>query len=366
MAGKGLMVLAAGGTGGHLFPAEALAHELRRRGWSVHLATDERANRYAGDFPADQVHVIPSATMGSKNPVALLRTFWTLWRGVRVAQKIFSRFRPQAVIGFGGYPTLPPLYAATRLGLPTMIHEQNAVMGRANKALAGRVSAIAGGFLNRAATQGGPLFRVTGNPVRPDVLAAMTIPYTPPADGPFKLLVFGGSQGARFFSDTVPDAIGLLPEAVRRRLVVAQQARPEDEAGVRAAYEHLGIRADVSPFFHDMADRIAQAHLVICRSGASTVSEIAAIGRPALLVPYPYALDHDQAANAQALVDQGGADVCIQKDLTAQVLAGYLEALVSDPYRLSRMADAAKRTGKPEATQLLADLAEAIASGNMT
>ena len=363
---QGVMVLAAGGTGGHLFPAEALAHELKQRGWSVHLATDERANRYAGDFPADEIHVIPSATLGSKNPIALAKTFWTLWRGVRVAQKIFARIKPRAVIGFGGYPTLPPLYAATRLGLPTMIHEQNAVMGRANKALARRVNAIAGGFLNPQSDSGGPVIHVTGNPVRPDVLKAMEAAYVPSVGGPLNVLVFGGSQGAKFFADTVPEAVALLPEDLRRRLVVTQQARPEDEVRVRDAYQRLGVPAEVSSFFDDMAGRIGRAHLVICRSGASTVSEIAVVGRPALLVPYPHALDHDQAANAQALVDQGGAVVCKQKDLSPASMADSLVSLLSDPDSLSAMADAAKRTGKPQAAQLLADLAEAIASGNRT
>ncbi|MFP1633540.1 undecaprenyldiphospho-muramoylpentapeptide beta-N-acetylglucosaminyltransferase [Zhengella sp. ZM62] len=363
MADKGVIVLAAGGTGGHLFPAEALAHELKGRGWSVHLATDERANRYSAAFPADEVHIMPSATLGSRNPIAMIKTLLTLWRGVREAQRVFARIKPSAVVGFGGYPTLPPLFAATRLGLPTMIHEQNAVMGRANKALAGRVTVIAGGFLGPDATSGRARVQVTGNPVRPDVLAAMEIPYLPPESGPINLLVFGGSQGAKFFSDVVPQAVSLLPEALRRRLVVTQQARPEDEARVKTAYADLGIEAEISPFFKAMAERMARAHLVICRSGASTVSEIAAIGRPALLVPYPHALDHDQAANAAALKAQGGAEVRAQDELAPVAMAGLLEDLLSRPERLSTMAAAAKRTGKPEAAQLLADLAEAIASG---
>ncbi|PHP67591.1 undecaprenyldiphospho-muramoylpentapeptide beta-N-acetylglucosaminyltransferase [Zhengella mangrovi] len=363
MAGKGVIILSAGGTGGHLFPAEALAHELTARGWSVHLATDERANRYARAFPAEEIHIVPSATLGSKNPIALLKTLWTLWRGVRIARSLYDRLKPKAVIGFGGYPTLPPLFAATRAGLPTMIHEQNAVMGRANKALASRVSVIAGGFLAPEGEGPANTIRVTGNPVRPEVLAAKDVPYAPPGDGKVKLLVFGGSQGAQFFSEALPAAVRLLPDSLRQRLDITQQARPEDEAGVKAAYHDLGVPADVAPFFNDMATRIAGAHLVICRSGASTVSELAAIGRPSILVPYPYALDHDQAANAAALKEQGGAIVVEQKDLQPEDLAKRIESLVADPDKLSAMAEAARRTGKPEATQLLADLAEAIASG---
>ena len=361
---KGVIILSAGGTGGHLFPAEALAHELKARGWSVHLATDERAERFAGNFPADEIHAIPSATIGGRNPIALARTFWKLWQGVRAAQKVYGRVRPRAVIGFGGYPTLPPLYAAIRRGIPTMIHEQNAVMGRANKALAPRVSAIAGGFLPEGAGGFSAKTVVTGNPVRPGVIAAMNVPYSRPGEGPFRLLVFGGSQGAQFFSDALPEAVKLLRDDLRGRLSIVQQARPEDADRVRAAYAQMGVPAEVSPFFTDMAARIAASHLVISRSGASTVSEIAVIGRPALLVPYPHALDHDQAANAAALMAQGGAEVHAQSSLDPARLASLISGLMLDPERRASMAAAARATGKPQAARLLGDLAEAIAAGN--
>lgn len=361
---KGTILLAAGGTGGHVFPAEALAHELSARGWSVHLATDDRAGRYAGTFPAEAVHPIPSSTIGAKNPIAIIRAFWTIWRGVRQASALIARIKPAAVIGFGGYPTLPPLYAATRRGVPSMLHEQNAVMGRANKALAARVKAIAGGFLSDASGPYAAKTVVTGNPVRPAVIEASKTPYKAPGpNDPFRLLVFGGSQGAQFFSDAVPPAIAALPEAERRRLVVTQQARAEDEAKLRQAYETLGIRAEISPFFRDMAERIAAAHLVVSRSGASTVSEIAVIGRPALLVPYPHALDHDQAANAATLAASGGAEVHQQPTLDTERLAALIGGLMAAPERLTAMASAARSAGKPDATRLLADLAEAIASG---
>jgi UDP-N-acetylglucosamine--N-acetylmuramyl-(pentapeptide) pyrophosphoryl-undecaprenol N-acetylglucosamine transferase len=362
--GKGIILLSAGGTGGHLFPAEALAHELAARGWEVHLATDSRAERFAARFPAVAIHPIPSATIGSKNPLKLLRSFWTLWSGVRQAGALIARLRPKAVIGFGGYPTLPPLFAATRRGVPTLIHEQNAVMGRANKALAARVTAIAGGFLNPSASSHAAKITVTGNPVRPAVIEAAQNAYAPSAGGdPFRLLVFGGSQGAQFFSEAIPPAVAALPEAVRKRLRVTQQARSEDEAKVRGAYREMGIEAEISPFFTDMAERIAAAHLVISRSGASTVSEIAVIGRPALLVPYPHALDHDQAANAAALAAAGGAEVHQQNTLSTEKLTALIEGVVFNPQRLSAMAAAAKSAGRPDATRLLADLAEAIAEG---
>lgn len=360
---KGVILLSAGGTGGHLFPAEALAHELAARGWSVHLATDDRAARYAGSFPAEATHTIASATIGSKNPLKVAQAFWSLWRGFREASVLMQRLKPKAVVGFGGYPTLPPVFAATRRGIPTVIHEQNAVMGRANKALAGRVTAIAGGFLKAGGASGERIVE-TGNPVRPAVIAAAATAYAPPAiDGPFNLLVFGGSQGAQYFSEALPPAVAALPETLRRRLRLTQQARPEDEAQVREIYRDMAVSAEVSPFFTDLAERMAAAHLVISRSGASTVSEIAAIGRPAILVPYPYALDHDQAANAAALAAAGGAEVHPQAELSPERLAGLIAGLAAEPARLENMAKAARSAGRPAATRLLAELTEAIASG---
>ncbi|KRB22868.1 MULTISPECIES: undecaprenyldiphospho-muramoylpentapeptide beta-N-acetylglucosaminyltransferase [Mesorhizobium] len=360
---RGVILLAAGGTGGHLFPAEALAHELIERGWTVQLATDERAERFAGHFPATAIHPIQSATMGSKNPIVVLGAFWKIWRGVRQASAIIGRIKPDAVVGFGGYPTLPPLYAATRRKVPTLIHEQNAVMGRANRALAGRVDAIAGGFLPQDTSAVGAKTVTTGNPVRPAVLEAAKTPYVASTgEQPFRLLVFGGSQGAQFFSDAMPGAIALLSDAQRKRLAITQQARADDVARVKAAYAALGVAVEVSPFFTDMAARLAAAHLVISRSGASTVSEIAVIGRPALLVPYPYALDHDQAANAAALAAAGGGEVHPQSTLSPERIAALVGGLMDNPDRLAAMAAGAKSAGRPDAARLLADLTEAIAS----
>lgn len=360
---RGPILLSAGGTGGHLFPAEALAHELTARGWVVHLATDDRVGRFTGTFPASEIHAVGSATIGSRNPLALARALWAIWRGVRQASAVIARIKPEAVVGFGGYPTLPPLYAATRRRVPTLIHEQNAVMGRANRALAPRVDAIAGGFLPQGQGAFAAKTVTTGNPVRPAVIEAASTPYAPSGAGePFRLLVFGGSQGAQFFSDAVPAAIALLAPAQRARLAVTQQARAEDAERVKAAYAELGVTAEVSPFFTDMAARMAAAHLVMSRSGASTVSEIAVIGRPALLVPYPHALDHDQAANAAALAAAGGAEVHAQSTLTPERVAELIGPLMDDPARLAAMAAAAKSAGRPDATRLLADLAEAIAA----
>lgn len=360
---KGVILLSAGGTGGHLFPAEALAHELTARGWEVHLATDDRAERYAGTFPASAIHPIRSATFGSKNPVALARSFWRIWQGVRQASAVIARIKPKAVVGFGGYPTLPPLYAATRRGVPTLVHEQNAVMGRANKALARRVTAVAGGFLKAAGPNAAKIVEV-GNPVRPAVLALQGAAYDAPrGEGPIRLLVFGGSQGARFFSDMVPEAIAKLPDALRSRIVLTQQARAEDQARVKARYAELGVEADVEPFFSDLPQRMANAHLVISRGGASTVLELSVIGRPSILVPLPHALDDDQGHNAQLLVDTGAAIMRRQPTIDADNLAADIAALVGDPDRLAAMAAGARTVARTNAAELLADLTEAIASG---
>lgn len=360
---RGTILLAAGGTGGHLFPAEALAHELARRGYGVDLVTDSRAERFAGKFPARAIHTVASATIGGRSPVAFLRAGWTIWRGVREATVLINRLKPKAVVGFGGYPTLPPVYAAARRGVPTVIHEQNAVMGRANKALAARVSAIAGGFLSPSGQFAGKMV-VTGNPVRPAVLEAAATPYVPPVrNGEFRLLVFGGSQGAQYFSEALPAAVASLAPERRRRIRVTQQARPEDAARAEAAYRDCGVTAEVSPFFDDMARRMAEAHLVVSRSGASTVSEVAVIGRPAVFVPYPHALDHDQAANAAALAATGGAEVRTQASLTPGILAGLIATAMDDPDGLAAKARAARSAGRPDAARLLADLVEAIASG---
>ncbi|NTI16225.1 undecaprenyldiphospho-muramoylpentapeptide beta-N-acetylglucosaminyltransferase [Agrobacterium rhizogenes] len=360
---KGIILLAAGGTGGHVFPAEALAYKLKERGYSVHLVTDSRAERYAGKFPADEIHVVPSATIGSKNPIKVARSLWTLWTGIRAARKLIRTIKPLCVVGFGGYPTVPPLLAATRMGVPAMIHEQNAVMGRANKALAARVQAIAGGFLPENGGTFPEKTVTTGNPVRPAVIEAAKQPYVPSVpDDPFNLVVFGGSQGAQYFSKAVPTAISLLEEPLRKRLRITQQVRSEDMETVNSCTRKLEMGADIAPFFSDMAERIGAAHLVLCRSGASTVSELAVIGRPAILVPYPYALDHDQAANAAALAATGGVKVIPQAELTPEKLSTILRGAMTMPDKLAKMAAAAKQAGKPDAASLLADMVEAIAA----
>jgi UDP-N-acetylglucosamine--N-acetylmuramyl-(pentapeptide) pyrophosphoryl-undecaprenol N-acetylglucosamine transferase len=359
-----LILLAAGGTGGHLFPAEAAAVALRKRGAEVALATDTRAVHYGGEFPADTVHVIPSATLRGGGPLSYARTLSVLTLGMAKAWRMLGRVKPSVVVGFGGYPTLPPLFAAAMRGIPTVLHEQNAVMGRANRALAPRVSAIAASFAEVALLPEGSKAKVTvtGNPVRPNVIAAASTPYAPPRAGePLRLIVFGGSQGARVMADVVPAAIEQLDPALRARLAVVQQARGEDLRHVQEIYSRLRMNAEVAEFFVDLPARIAQSHLVVSRSGASTVAELSAIGRPAILVPLPHALDQDQLFNARVLEKAGGAVVIEQNDFSPPHAATEVFSLLADSQRLAAMAAGAKSAGALDAADRLAELVLRIA-----
>ena len=358
------MLLAAGGTGGHLFPAEALAVELEKRGATVDLATDTRAAHFK--FPAREVHLIPSATLRGRNPVALARTAALLALGTLKAWSLIGRIRPAVVVGFGGYPTVPPLLAASLRGVPTVLHEQNGVMGRANRLLVSRVTRIATGFPTLAKLD--PRFEkkmtFTGNPIRPQVVAAAAGAYAEPApDEKIRLLVFGGSQGAHVMAEIVPPAIERLAPELRARLTIVQQARAEDIETVRATYAKLGVAADCAPFFADLPARMADAHLIVSRSGASTVAELSAIGRPGILVPLPHALDQDQLANAGMLAAAGGAVRIVERDFTPERLAAEIAGLAGDPARLARMAKGAKSAGTIDAAERLADLVMKVADG---
>ncbi len=359
-------MLAAGGTGGHLFPAYALAEELGRRGFAVELATDMRGDRYGTGFPARAVHRIPAATLSGRSPIAAASTGLTLARGIRQAYRLMGEARPCVVVGFGGYPSFPPLVGAKLRGIATILHEQNAVLGRANRMLAKRVDRIATSFRDVEVGDARLLAKVlfTGNPVRQAVVEAAGREYSEPwINGPFNLLVFGGSQGARYFSDTVPIALASLPERQRTRLRVVQQAREEDLERTRAAYAQSGISADVQTFYRDLPERIANAHLVIGRAGASTVAELAVIGRPSILVPLPHALDNDQLRNATKLAESGGAWCIEQKELGPERLAAEIERLAGAPAELVQAAAAAKGEGRPDAVQRLADLVAELAGG---
>ena len=362
------VVLAAGGTGGHLFPAFALAQELGRRALIVDLVTDQRAGRYGGDFPARAIYPLPSATFAGRSPVAAARTGVTLLRGVAAAVRLFRRLKPAAVVGFGGYPAFAPVVAARLSRVPTLLHEQNAVLGRANRLLAPHATAVATSFASTKflADPAGPKVRFVGNPVRDQVLTWANQGYFPSRDeDPFRLLVFGGSQGARVFSDTVPAALALLPAQVRARLRVVQQCRAEDLAQVEAVYQRQSVHAQLATFFANLPEQMAKAHLVIGRSGASSVAELAVLGRPAILVPLPHAIDNDQKLNAIRLAESGGAWCIEQGELSPPRLASTLADLMRAPEVLMAAAAAAKRQGRPAAVQRLADLVEELI-GNRT
>ena len=358
------VLLAAGGTGGHLFPAAALAEELRARGSTVSLATDSRAEKYGGAFAAEAVHRIPSATLTSRSPLAVAATFARLGIGYADALLLLARLRPRAVIGFGGYPTLPPIIAACTLRIPTAIHEQNAVMGRANRLLSRFADRIALSFIPTNLLSDTALSKTSlvGIPVREAVLAFRNTPYHPPDPAErLRVLVFGGSQGAHFFSEVLPPALLRLAPQLRNRLSVVQQAREEDMRGAQEAYRKANIEAVVAPFFRDLPERIASAHLVIARAGASTVAELTTVGRPALLVPLPHALDNDQLENATRLEQAGGGWCVRQSGLTGERLAKLIEDLLSAPARLAEAAARSHAMARPDAVKLLADLVEEIA-----
>jgi len=353
-------VLAAGGTGGHLLPAFALAIELERRGHHVALVTDERGARIPGKPEALTAHVLPAGRMG-KNPLTMLKGLKAIWEGRRMALRLFESFQPTAVVGFGGYPALPALLAAHKAGIPTLIHEQNAVLGRVNRYLAPKVDVIATSYhqVDRLDERHAGKVHLVGNPVRPEVLALRDEPYPPfTEDGLFRVLVTGGSQGASVLSEVVPDGLAMLPPNLRHRLQVTQQCRPEDIETVRQRYANHEIPAELGTYFEDMASRLADAHLFIGRAGASTIAELTAAGRPAILVPLPIATDDHQAANTRDMVAAGGARAIRQSGFTAKELAKQIQAMAMRPDTLANAAHGAWNCGLPNAVTDLADLVE--------
>jgi len=357
------IILAAGGTGGHIFPAEALAEALVADGHPVMLVTDRRFHDYnsAGEesiLANIPIHLIHAAST-SGGLIRKLRAGADIGIGVMQARRLLRRINPRAVVGFGGYPSFPTMLAASQLKLNTVIHEQNSVLGRANRALIHRVRRIAASYpeTRRLPAECERKTVFTGNPVRAAVRALHQIPYAPPQqDGTLRLLVTGGSQGAHVFSEVVPEAVRQLPESLRQRLRIDQQCRADDVDKTREAYRSLGIQVDVAPFFTDLPVRLAAAHLVICRAGASTVAELTCAGRPAILVPYPKATDNHQYYNAQATEDAEGGWVMPQEGFTPTALSARLESFLTLPASLARAAKAMRTLGQPDAAQQLAEL----------
>ena len=356
-------VLAAGGTGGHLIPAFALATELERRGHHVALITDARGAAIPGKPATLTAHVLPAGRLQGKNPLSWIKGVRAILEGRRMALRLFESFQPSAVVGFGGYPALPALLAATSAKIPTVIHEQNAVLGRVNRFLAARVDAIATAYhtIDRLAEKHAGKVHLVGNPVRDDVLRLRDLPFPAFAEeGLFRVLVTGGSQGARVLSEVVPDGLSMLQPALRSRLQVTQQCRPEDIEAVRARYASHGIPAELGTYFEDMAERLADAHLFVGRAGASTIAELTAVGRPAILVPLPIATDDHQAANAREMASAGGARSIRQESFTAVELAKQIQAIAQHPETLANAAHAAWNCGYPNAASDLADLVESF------
>ncbi len=355
-------VLAAGGTGGHLIPAFALARELERRGHHVALITDERGAQLPGKPDFMPAHVLPAGRFG-KNPLKWIKGVRSVLQGRRMALRLFESFEPTAVIGFGGYPALPALLAATSAKIPSVIHEQNAVLGRVNRLLARKVDAIATAYpdVDRLAAKHLEKVCLVGNPVRPEVLTLRDEPYPEfTEDGLLRVLVTGGSQGARVLSDIVPDGLAMLQPALRSRLQVTQQCRPEDLDAVRQRYASHDIPAELGTYFEDMATRLADAHLFIGRAGASTIAELTAVGRPAILIPLPIATDDHQAVNVREMVAAGGARSIRQHKFTGKELAKQIQAMAQNPGTLANAAHGAWNCGRPNAAKDLADLLESF------
>ena len=356
-----LVVIAAGGTGGHMFPARAFADELRARGWQTALISDSRGLRYAAEFPADWKEEIEAASPNFRKPWTVPGAALKINAGISKASRLLKQHRPALVAGFGGYPAFPALAAARRRGVPIIIHEQNAVLGRVNRQFAKHAKLVASGFPRLDVLPAGSAHIAVGNPVRAPILAAAARPY-PDASGQLVLFITGGSQGSRIIGETVPLAIvNHLPPPLLSRIKVVQQVREEQVESVRSIYRNMKVDCELAPFFSDMPDRLANAHLVIARSGAGTVSELAAVGRPSILIPLAIAMDDHQAANAEALMDAGAADMLLEANATPKLLGALIAARLSDPVDLKARAAAAKSAAKPDAARDLADLAERIA-----
>ncbi|MBK6703919.1 MAG: undecaprenyldiphospho-muramoylpentapeptide beta-N-acetylglucosaminyltransferase [Caulobacteraceae bacterium] len=360
---KKVVVIAAGGTGGHLFPAAAFAEEMFRREWRVVLMTDARGRRYAEGFPAERIEDVSAASI-SMNPITAIPAAFKIYKGINEAKARFKALPPALVAGFGGYPSFPALMAARAHKVPILIHEQNSVLGRVNRSMASSASIVACGFerLDRLPAEAAARKRVVGNPVRLPILAVRERPYPEaPAGGRLNILIIGGSQGARVFGEVIPSAISLLPPALRSRLDIVHQVREEQVEDAKAKYKAGNISAEVAPFFKDMGQRLGAAHLVISRAGASSVTELQVAGRPAILIPFAAAADDHQTANAEGLTSVGAADLFTEAEFNAGALAALLERRLADPHGLAVRAAAARAAAKPEAAKTLADLAEGAA-----
>ncbi len=353
--------MAAGGTGGHIFPAQALGEEMLDRGWGVELWTDRRGMRFVGGFPRN-IHIrrIPSATYARGGAVSRIASPFMIATGILTSWMAVRRLGPSVMAGFGGYPAFPPMIAAWLSGVPRLIHEQNGILGKANRLLARRVDVVACGAVATDLPKG-VVSIGTGNPVRADVIARSESPFAWPSDGPIRLLVLGGSQGARILDSYVPAALSRLPGSLAGRIHVCQQVGRCQQSTVERYYREAGISCEVRPFFDDVPERIAASQLIISRAGASAVAEIASIGRPSILIPFAAAANDHQSANAAGLVDAGAAVQVTEGGVSAELLASSIAGILSDPARATGMAGAARKAAHPDATTKLADLVGKLA-----
>ncbi len=349
------LLLAAGGTGGHMFPAQALAEHLRNMGWEIAMITDVRGCKHAGKIPADPIINVEAATISPRKPFKAIRGIFRLNKGVAQSKKFIKDWKPDVVVGFGGYPAFPAMRAAQSLGVPTLIHEQNAVLGRVNRVFAKRAKIVASGFEALARLPIGAKHKCIGNPLRAQILDAIPTTYTEPKDS-IKLLIVGGSLGARSISEVMPEAISLLPLELRNRLQVVQQTRAESLGHARKVYDEAGVTHLCEPFFTDIQTHLASAHFIVARAGASSVSEIAAMGKPSLLVPLAIAMDDHQTENAKALKSLEAADILPESEFTPERVKSTLEVRLNDSNWLKKAANAARQAAHTDATEAMAEL----------
>ena len=349
------MLLAAGGTGGHMFPAQALAEHLGGLGWDIAMMTDARGRKHAGNIPADPIIEVQAATISPRRPIKAVGGIMKLAKGTAQAKAFMREFKPDVVVGFGGYPAFPAMRAAQALNIPTVLHEQNAVLGRVNRVFAAKANVVASGFEVLKRAPKGTRHICTGNPLRAQIVNAIPKGYTPPSDD-IHLLIVGGSLGAKIVSETVPAAIALLPVEMQKRLVVVQQTRAEYMEKAQAIYKTCGVRATCAPFFSDIEHHLARAHYVIARAGASSVSEIAVMGKPSLLVPLAIAMDDHQTVNALALKDHGAADILPESEFTAEGVKTTLQERLNDSHWLKTASASARLASHADATSKLAEL----------
>ena len=352
------LLLAAGGTGGHMFPAQALAETLKAQGWDIAMMTDARGRKHTSKIPADPIIEVKAASITPRRPVAAILGSLKLAKGVIQARKFIKEWQPDIVVGFGGYPAFPAMHAAQGLGVPTILHEQNAVLGRVNRIFATKANYVASGFADLHKLPEGANHVVTGNPMRDQIAQSVPKTYAPPK-GDIHLLIVGGSLGAKIISETMPAAIALLPESIRKRLKVVQQTRPEYHGAAKAVYKEASVQAVCETFFSDIETHLAKAHYIIGRAGASSVSEIAVMGKPSLLVPLVIAMDDHQTANALSLSRHNAADILPESEFTPERVKSTLEARLNDSNWLKSAATAARGQGRPNAA---ADLAELVIS----